>query len=280
MPDLLQLDSLPEYVRAAISAQRGRIMCPKCDGGRSSEESLSVRQVDGGVLTKLSCWRASCSWYAYVGTAGVKLETKAVKPANVYRDPLSMLDDAMLTRLGVDYGLKPVIMFTHGWRQAENTTTLVMPIRDAYGRERGHLTRTFDTPKRCYTFKATSLPWLDWWLVDEHAPVVVVEDTLSACRLAGCGLNAVALLGTSMTTEQAQEIAEVADVRPIHLALDNDAFGKAIGMHARHAHILGIVGIHCLPMDVKNFESDDDIQEMFGGRIETDSSNDREAQST
>ena len=264
------LDSLPEYVRQAIEIRRGRIMCPKCDGGRSREESLSIRPLDD-VLTKLSCWRSTCGWYAYVGTAGVKLQPRKIKEANVYRDPTMPVQGLTLRLLRQAYGLVDAVWGHHGWRMAKGRETLVMPVRDAYGRDRGHITRTMDTDKRCYTFKATSQPWLDWWLVNDHAPVVVVEDTLSACRLAGCGLNACALLGTSITTAQAREIAEVAATRHVYLALDNDAFVKSLNLTARHSHILRMDPT-CLTVDIKNMDSDDDIRELFSGRNEFDRS--------
>jgi hypothetical protein len=194
-----------------------------------------------------------------------------MKEANVYRDPLEKMSHALQYMLLDTYCIHPAIADEHGWR--ENGKTLVMPVRDAYGRDRGHVTRTFDTPKRCYTFKATSQPWLDWWLVNDHAPVVVVEDALSACRLAGCGLNACALLGTSMTIEQAKEINAVADERPVHLALDRDAFLKACKLQQRFSHILPNMCVNCLTVDIKNMDSDDDIREMFSGRNEFDSCN-------
>ena len=272
MPDILTLDRLPNYLQEALRNHSGREVCPKCDGGSTCEESLSIRSLDDGVIHKLSCWRATCGWYAYVGGVDVKVVTRKVKPGSVYRDPALPLSFELREMLAYTYGLKPLFITAHGWSEAESTATLVMPVRDPYGRTRGHVTRTFDTPKRCYTYKATSQPWLDWWFdKDNPAPVVIVEDALSACRLQGCGFNSVALLGTSMTTEQAQEIAQVSQERPIHLALDNDAFAKATRLANRHAHILHMEKLHCLTVDIKEMDSDDNIREMFGGRNTTSS---------
>ena len=271
MPDILTVDRLPEYLQDALRNHRGREVCPKCDGGSTREESLSIRPLDDGLIHKLSCWRATCGWYAFVGGVDVKSVTKKVKTGSVYRDetfPLRVLGH----KLGSTYGLGHLHMLAHGWTEDGTGTTLVMPVRDPYGRIRGHVTRTFDTPKRCYTYKATSQPWLDWWFdLNNPAPVVIVEDALSACRLQGCGFNAVALLGTSMTTEQAQEIASVADDRPVHLALDRDAFQKSLYLYNRYLHQLSFAGVHCLTVDIKNMDSDDDIRRMFGGRDTTSS---------
>ena len=60
MPDILTLNRLPDYLQDALRSQRGREVCPKCDGGSTREESLSIRPRDDGVITKLSCWRATC----------------------------------------------------------------------------------------------------------------------------------------------------------------------------------------------------------------------------
>ncbi len=267
MPDMLTVDRLPDYLQEALRNHSGREVCPKCDGGSTREESLSIRPLDDGVIHKLSCWRATCGWYAYVGGVGAKAVTKNVKTGSVYREETWPIDVLVETRLGQAYGLKRSVYSMHGWTQDAVGRTLIMPVRDPYGRTRGHVTRTFDIPKRCYTYKATSQPWLDWWFdKDNPVPVVIVEDALSACRLQGCGFNAVALLGTSMTTEQAQEIAAVADDRLVHLALDRDAFEKSTRLYRRHSHILKLDGgIHCLKVDIKNMESDDVIQELFGG---------------
>jgi len=185
-----------------------------------------------------------------------------MKEGRVFDEPTFPLENLgdMLTS---DYGLKYRTCTDHGWRENDLGDTLILPVLDAYGRNRGHITRTMGKPKIVRTYKATSQPFLDWWLVDTTAPVVVVEDALSACRLAGCGLNAVALLGTSMSADDAAEIAECAGDRPVHLALDNDAFTKSIAIRNRHAHVLGIDMIHCLMLDVKDMEDDADIRELF-----------------
>jgi hypothetical protein len=267
MREIRSLDSLPEYVRQMIEqpAMGSKTICPVCNGGRTGEISLSVRQVDDGPLVKLSCWRATCNWYCYVGDAGLRLERKKLKEGRVYMEPTAKVSRWMKDQLASDYGLKASYWDEHGWRQAVDRNELVMPVLDQYGRERGHVTRTFDTPKRCFTYKATQQPWLDWWVQNTDAPVVVVEDTLSACRLAGVGLRAVALLGTSMTIEQAREIAEVAGVEPVHLSLDRDAFDKALKLRDRFQHVVGFDSVYCLDMDIKNMDSDEDIRLLFHG---------------
>lgn len=260
MTDVLLFANLPDALRQDISNGVDRAMCPRCDGGSSKERSLSVRQDGIGVL-KLKCWRASCGWYGIsVTDKNAKLQSRQVKPPCVYREPTEPLGAKMRMRLVCDYGCNLRRAKAHGWRQ--NGWALVMPIRDPYGQTRGHITRTFDVYKKVYTFKATSQPWLDHW--DGGSCItVVVEDCISALRLNSIGYNAVALLGTSLTLDQAKEINEHYSSGKIWLALDNDAFEKSLHMAKRHAHVLKMSPV-CLTEDIKNMKFDADIIRIFG----------------
>ena len=197
---------------------------------------------------------------------GAVIQQKILKPASVYREaihPSTIEPDGMGTMLNEKYDLNLKFAALHGWGQTGKT--LVMPVLSPFGNVRGHVTRTFDKPKRCYTYKATAQPWLDHWRATASSAtdsVVVVEDCLSACRLAGLGYTSVALLGTSMSVPQAQEIAEYD--KPTYLALDRDAFAKAIKLQARLAHICEFMVV-CLDEDIKNVEDDADIHNTFGG---------------
>ena len=262
--NVLQMDALPDKVREAVSDGVQRTYCPQCDGGKSHEQSLSIRQDEDGVL-RLRCWRATCGWFATSLTnPDARLISKQIKEARPYRQATTALDESETEEYLCDtYGLRPSIMGRHGWRTNERETELVLPVLDMYGRIRGHITRTFDSPKRCFTYKETAQPFLDYWPVANDTPVVIVEDCLSACRLAGLGYNAVALLGTSMSIEQAHEIHEWAGGREVMLALDADAFEKALILRKRFAHILRMKVI-LLTQDIKNVKSDDDIRKLLG----------------
>ena len=190
-----------------------------------------------------------------------RLRTQRLKPPSVYREDTTPLGARMRAKL-LTYGVSIRAAKDHGWRQHDNE--LVMPVRSPYGEVRGHVTRTFDTPKRCYTYKATAQPWLDWWTGNLYKVTVVVEDCISALRLYGLGYNAVALLGTSITTEQAKEIENYSRGADIYLALDRDAFDKALHLTRKHSHILRMRPI-CLDEDIKNMKNDDDIHKLFEG---------------
>ncbi len=262
MPEVLLYKSLPESLRDAIASGAQRTLCPKCLGGTTSEQSLSIRPDAEGVIVKLSCWRSTCDWYAYtVVGEGVTMTTRNVKAATVYCEATMLVSHVLEGRLREVYGLQPAVYEVHGWAQTACKPELVMPIRCPNGGVRGHVTRTFTTPKRCYTYKATAQPWLDWWTGHLERPTVVVEDTLSACRLYGLGYNAVALLGTSITVEQAKEIAAYSEGE-VFLALDRDAHAKSINLARRHSHIVQMLPV-CLTEDIKNMDSDLDIHKLF-----------------
>jgi len=243
--------------------ERGsKTVCPKCDGGRSGELSLSVNEKEGGIVW-LRCWRASCGWRGLTMTdPTASVERRPMKKVTVYREPIEPLDSAYMGVLRIKYDIKPQDYSDHGWGMSPDTQTLIMPIRCPYGGVRGHITRTFSTPKRCFTYKATAQPWLDWWGGGPDKGLVVVEDTISACRLAGLGYPSVALLGTSISNPQAKEISTIANRRPVYLALDRDAFAKSLHLAKRHAHIVQFLPV-CLTEDIKNMKHEDDIHKLF-----------------
>jgi hypothetical protein len=258
------LKDLPEYLRFVVEqpTMGSKTVCPKCDGGRSGELSLSVNEGEDGIVW-LRCWRASCGWRSLTLTdPTATVERRPMKKVTVYREPIEPLAYGDLNlRLRKRYGIDMVYAQGHGWGASPDGKTLIMPVRCPYGGVRGHVTRTFTDPKRCYTYKATAQPWLDWW-GRVGSPLIVVEDTISACRLAGLGYRTVALLGTSISNPQAKEIATAADRCPVYLALDRDAFVKSLDHAKRHAHIVQFLPV-CLTEDIKNMKDDDDIHKLF-----------------
>lgn len=262
MTDVLLASSLPASLHDAVS--RGpdtRELCPRCNGGTSCEQSLDVRHKGGGVVT-LKCYRASCDWYAVVVShSDAKIVSTRIKPPKIYREPTTTIGPIKASELRAAYGVLPGPFRAHGWRIGPRGE-LVMPVRGPFKTLRGHVTRTFSTPKRCYTYKATCRPWLDWWLYDgPDATTVLVEDCLSACRLSGLNYNAIALLGTNLNVEQLKEITEHCGKRLI-LALDRDAFEKAIKLAKRHAHLAELLPV-CLTEDIKNMKLDSDIRDVL-----------------
>lgn len=262
---VIALDALPGYIRDALASGVDRVKCPRCGGGTSGESSLSIRPKDDGVLS-LWCYRSSCGFKALsVLDSSAKFTAKKLKEATVYREATRPVTLEHGTILIADYGLRVDTWTEHGWRSAVTGDWLVMPIRDCFGREIGHVTRSLlSKPKRVLTYKATDRSFMDWWLTESTAPVVVVEDALSACRLSGLGYNSVALLGTGMSRDDARELTRGAEGREIYLALDRDAFGKALQLADRHRHLVRFSQVLCLNEDLKDVDNDDEIYRILG----------------
>jgi hypothetical protein len=218
-------------------------------------------------MLKLSCWRASCGFYAvsFVDPAA-RLQFKKLKEGRPHVYATERIDGELAALLSIEYGLSPTVFDQQGgWTMEQNTGDLVMPVHSPGGLTRGHMTRTFTEPKRCMSYKTTTQPWLDWWNGDLGTPIVVVEDQLSACRLAAMGYRAVALLGTSISADDAREIAGQVRRREndVWLALDRDAYLKSLKLVRRHAHIVKFKPV-CLDADIKNMNSDAEICALFG----------------
>jgi len=276
-----QIDTLPPVLQEAIRAGVDRTICPMCSGGRSHESSLSIRESEGGFI-KLSCWRASCGWFVSLLPVGASWQSRHIKPARPFERPTCRVGPALGAMLGVEYGLSLQYIDRHGWKQEtepyDGELTLVYEIRSPIGLTLGHVTRTFTDPKRCFTHKVTAQPFLDWW--KSPGKTVIVEDCLSACRLSQLGYQAVALLGTNMSNEDAQQIADFS-TQEVYLALDRDAFEKSLKIAQRHRHVLQMKPI-CLDADIKNMKLDADICALFGdnyGRDTTTGGDVRESES-
>lgn len=278
MPDVCTIDSLPDSVRRAVldPMYGTRTVCPVCGGGSTRESSLSIRgSEDTPGLIKLSCWRATCGYWAYVVTGkDVQWSGRQRKEPRIFDRDTIPLQGEVLSMLVRDFGLRERTMNDHGWRLLRgDVTTLVLPVLDRNGQQIGTQTRTFETPKRVDSFKETARPFLDFWNAGSADPCVIVEDCLSACRLAGLGINAVALLGTNMSNADAKEISRFS--QRCYLALDQDAWGKSLKLANRHAHVLTTSPIP-LTLDIKNIEDDDDIRRLFGvTRRNADSGSDK-----
>ena len=76
----------------------------------------------------------------------------------------------------------------------------------------------------------------------------MVEDQISACKIASLGHAAVALLGTQLSPTKAGEIAQVCAARGLMpvLALDPDATRTAFELLRRYQHVLP--GLKVWPM--------------------------------
>jgi len=269
---VVPLDSMPSPVRRAIQDGAGYAECPSCLGGSSRRLTLGLNQVDSSIVFA-GCFRASCNARYTIIIGEADITRRKIKPATPFDKPTIPVQGEPLSILRQDYGLNSTTVWNRGWRLTEHGTALVIPILDRFGQELGHITRTLPTQgmyerKRVFTYKATERPFLDMWQTDMGTnPMVIVEDCLSAARLSQCGMHAVALLGTSMSTRDAKEIAvfsrQISEEPEVFLALDADAWDKTLKYSRKYAHILKMIPMP-LQRDIKDETFDDTIKQQFG----------------
>lgn len=213
-------------------------LCPFCGGGSSGERSLRMARIDSGVI--YNCFRASCEARGIVkGTAVLRANTKGRKlgkPPKPLTLPLTFLDPQHLSMFTRKFGLD-TFNITHRWRWKQvnaPSREVVFPCRDFNGRHLGHVVRDYEN-KRFRTFKEEPCkPLYSYYEAKQPictGTVVIVEDDVSAAKVAQAGYHATALLGVYLSDEMSLEIAEHF-TRGI-VALDLDAADKTFKAHKR-----------------------------------------------
>lgn len=232
------------------------MLCPACEGGRSGERSLSVTRT--GFLAMLYCHRAGCGYSAAIPTdASAVFEPPAFKP-RPFRGELCTPSSALRLYLEHFYGISEDTVWVYTKGVVGTDDRVYMPVYGPRGEDRGGVLRMLDGSKpKTISFLTTDQPKLAWYHPPERfngapaPPIVLVEDQLSAMRCAQLGYGAAALMGTSLNQEKMDEVDRVAGDRPVLLALDKDAFGKATGYAKRWPRLRVVLLDH----DIK--DSDD-----------------------
>jgi len=146
----------------------------------------------------------------------------------------------------------------------DDPRVLVTTCNDLFGRLNGHQTRLGypgEGGKVVKTFKVKDGTFYASIATpkrtNEIAPIVIVEDFLSACCAAACGYHGLALLGTYLSPQLADEIAEyqhlTAYSAPICIALDPGAESAAYkAMTTLRGAVNSDVSVMHLTMDLKN----------------------------
>jgi hypothetical protein len=131
--------------------------------------------------------------------------------------------------------------------------------------ERGGIVRYFSGDRygpKAVSFKASDKPWQAWFVNEHPHDMVVVEDVLSAMRCYQLGYVAIALLGTNLSRAKEREIVECAAGDKVLLALDNDAFGRAIKVAQRNPRFIPIL----LDRDLKDITDEEILEVLEVGR--------------
>ena len=238
-----------------------RDVCPFCGGGRTKERSF-VAINEGGVIRYI-CHRGSCgkkgTWLSEfeVSKTLATNSEKVFKPwPHKYTPPKQELksfaskyhlSDADLARLRPmkctdDYG------HSRWW----------YPIFGPHGSVHGGCARTLEPIRpKTLTFVEDGYSLGSWYVKDGAETVALVEDQVSACKLAE-RVTTVALMGCHLNDTLLMFLAK--HTKHLKIALDYDALDKATKMAERVAPYFHSVQVIPLTSDIKNMENLDGLQ--------------------
>ena len=238
-----------------------REICPKCGGGTHKEKSLSVSLDDSGYML-WKCWRASCGFSGRRLLWGVVQDyaSRPKKLGKTFTGLLEPLSDVQISLIKEAFGIH---VYKH-WRWAPEYSRIRMPIFGPKGENRGCILRTLpgsDIQPKTLTFKENyEDPWMHWSGPPKEGLIpVIVEDMFSAANLQQSNIPSICLLGTHLSLDKVREI--VSYYPEAVLALDKDAYEKAVGYAGTFRHLIGLK-VWKLEKDLK-YVSSDRIREAY-----------------
>lgn len=239
-------------------------LCPACKGGETGEGSLSVTKREGVLLWQ--CHRASCGFKGATGSSvrhsgnGYHTrvpETRGAVGREILRSAEAVPPE-IVQRLLSDYAINRahISRCEIGWDT--DTSRLALPVQNLRSERLGVVLRALDGRKP-KTLNHTEKDAIAWYPNHSAGGVIIVEDQLSAIR-ASDFLTSVALLGTHLNDERAAEI-RASGLRPVYLALDADAWGKAVKYAVQYRGVFQPQLLR-ISKDLKN-HTDQELRELF-----------------
>lgn len=219
---------LMDYAYVAEGQVVGAQLCPSCEGGATGEKSMSVGRTDG--LLWWNCHRNSCP---FRGGGRVKQEgeSKVWRPKGM-QYLIEELPQEMANYLSNKFNMDEAYIRSKWMWTKDYGGRVVMPIRNEHGQRVGDNLRSYfdGVTSKALINKLDNWAVGSWHLHTKYPKVVVVvEDMPSAEKLhAVPGVNAIALLGTSLPDELSNRIARAYPGIPIVLSLDNDATSNIV----------------------------------------------------
>lgn len=252
--------------------------CPWCYGGSSNDKSFSVTRGNGGIL--YNCYRATCSGGSQsrgfiAGRDAVQGPRK--EPEFTPRhftgtnEPLSTTSAISgAPYWGSQYGLSSFVVKAFGVGWCTEKQRFVVPVLGPNAEHKGYnlrIQKGSNERLKTIAYKERKGSWSSWHEprpndAPPHRRIVVVEDQWSAMRVStfvsaeDFRYTGVALLGTHMDGDTAEEIAKVSP-RVVYLSLDADATHKALEIRKKW----GLMFRHCvvapLAKDIKDMTTDE-----------------------
>lgn len=244
--------------------------CPDC-----GKYGFSISRMSDKLL--YHCFKANCHFSGAIPVRGAHAagfeERTHLPELNPYTETAQMLNDSEAAAVARKFGIgtRAVLM-----SMSRNRWNYLLPIFNPAGKARGVVERkpwqglAWDLASGFYpkskTYKAAHEPMISWYRVPrpsapQWSDVILVEDQMSAIKLADHGYNACALLGTSLNAEAVAEIQSVS--KDIKLALDADATATAFKLARKWQSAFRSCIVVVLTRDVKDM-STGEIHAKFG----------------
>lgn len=250
------------------AGDRTRMTCLWCGGGTNKEkDTLSLtKNEDGSIYWK--CFRASCEASGRRNATGLvvspsRRDKTAPRPYTGFLDNLNVIQK---TYLKETYDLT----FLDGVKYAPKDSRYSFAIFSPLHEERGTVLRSLAgaTPKTLNYREVTDEPFIGWYFdptIYDGGPTVLVEDCLSALKVAQCGGAGVVLNGVHVSHEAAGEIGKYSRDKVI-IALDNGTLKRMLTIKEKYDIILKYPKIWMLDLDLKYVDLEEIKEGLFDGR--------------
>lgn len=225
-----------------------REVCPKCGGGDSKEKAFAVSKDQAGYIY-WRCFRASCGYSGSTGGGG-KGQRTVSRVSIPLSAPLVGLTEGQCDYFIDEYGVDALgnILF------CPDKEAFAFKVHSYSGTRLGYHLRWFDGRKQkadSYPDKRTE-PFMAFYIAPNNGALVVVEDCLSALKVAQSGISSVSLLGTNLDWERVFKIRE--GYPKMVLALDRGTLPLALVYKDKFQHLFEDITIWNLDKDLKYVE--------------------------
>jgi hypothetical protein len=272
-----------EAVGLEVGESIGGLECPFCGGGRTGEQKFGITRTDTGLL--YNCYRASCTdGRGFIPTrgdllAGPKPRAARKKWSGPYRGEFRPLKSKDYEYFADRFDLSPAYV---GFAGVNESNHYVLEIKTMDGYVRGYVVRrgcwSGDKPRcprtasiggpksRAYSNNPDDV-MLSWhkpiddgrWATERR--IVVVEDQISAAKVAQAGQVGVALTGSYLGEDKVKEIASWLPSE-VTIALDADATGEAYKFARKWGLAFRKTRVLQLTKDIKDLKRDD-VEELL-----------------
>lgn len=253
---------LVEYARIPPETTSTGQVCPKCRGGSSHERSLSVGRT--GAFLWWRCHRASCQWVGKETVQGSTEPATHGEKKGKYERKFNRqrLPGSMVKMFYEQYYLDDETLQRAGWSYTPDYDGLgarvIIPMYGPDGSLRGEQFRSYDGHSKKALINGllaeNLVGWYRWRKYGKQ--LIIVEDAVSAVRVAQAGVDSLCLFGTTLSVDRAIEIG-AQEYSKVYLSLDNDATTTAIKAVFTMRKYIPNLYIKPLEKDIKDMTPDE-----------------------